>query len=165
LGAFGGESGTMMPDGYLPVGPGQIVLNAIVFADGTFEGDADPAANYLATRAGNRTQLARLVDALDNAVRAREVDLRALRRQVAALPDDVLNIGERETALGRYPALGQVPATVLTGSFTFGMHWVKQSLVQDITTFEKSHGQASVDDVRAWLESTRNKYADWLARL
>jgi hypothetical protein len=165
LGAFGSESGTVMPEGSLPVGPGQIVINAIVFADGAFEGDADPAANYLATRAGNRTQLARLVDVLDNAVRASEVDLRALRRQVAALPDDILNMGEREAALGRYPALEQVPGAVLTGSFTLGMHWVKKSLVQDITTFEKSHGQASVDDVRAWITASRSKYADWFARL
>ena len=165
LRAFGGESGTVMPEGYLPVGPGQIVLNTVVFADGTFEGDADAAADYLATRAGHRTQVARLVDVLDNAVRTAALDLRALRRQVAALPDDVLNMGEREAALGRYPALGQVPASILSAPFTFGMHWVKQSLVDDITAFEKSSRQAGADDVRAWLTASRNKYSDWFARL
>jgi hypothetical protein len=141
------------------------VLNTVVFADGTFEGDLDQAANYLATRAGHRTQLARLVDVLDIAVRAGAVDLRTLRRQVAALLDDVLDLGERQAALGRYPALGQVPASVLSAPFTFGMHWVKQSLVDDISGFEKSNRRAGADYVRAWLESTRNKYADWFARL
>jgi hypothetical protein len=165
LRAFAGESGTMMPEGYLPVGPGQIVLNTVVFADGTFEGDVDPATNYLATRAGHRAQLARLVDVLGNAVRTGDVDLRALRREVAALPDDVPDIREREAALARYPVLGQAPAALLTGPFTFGMHWVKQSLVDDIKAFEKSHGRASVDDARAWLATAKGKYADWLARL
>jgi hypothetical protein len=162
--ARSGDGGEMAREGYEPQPPTGIVINSVMFADGTYEGELGPALDQFAIVAGNSAQLPRVLGLLDAALEADGSGVRNLRTQISALPDDI-EATAMEGALARYPLLAQAPGPKTVAMFKHGVHRVKQLLVEDIKTFEKNHAQASREEARAWLEVTRQKYADWLAKL
>src|SRR5207248_710920 len=127
-------------DGYVPAVPDTFVVAAVVFADGTYEGNGRVARTVTAIRAGDKIQLTRIVSLLREAQAAPD----------AGAPEWLARLKERADALGcvadasalaevsnQYPEFtddgrgsARVPAEV-------AMSVVKKDLVDALAEFEK----------------------------
>ena len=146
-----------------------IVIRTLVFDDGTFEGDAEPAAQWRAGRIGYKTQLTRVVALLQESMDAADVKsgnpIEMLMGRVSALSTDVQPSLLIELSKG-FPIVDQKARKSLDSSIQYSMHSVRKELLDAIQEFQKSHNQpADEKEFRSWLAATAEKYKQWLSRL
>lgn len=165
------EDVVMKQQGYRPKFPaGQsFVIRSVVFDDGTFEGESEPAANFAALQAGSKLQLARVVTLLQRALDSSDLGasetIAMLTRDVAALSVDPPSSARDELST-RFPGLDQTERLNLGNSIRFSLQNVRKLVLDDIEMFEKTLRQsASQTDYRSWLAATTEKYRRWLSRL
>jgi hypothetical protein len=177
--ASGGQRETAA-SGTVPLAPTAFTINAVIYDDGSYEGDDQAAADYLTIQAGYWLQLKRVAALLDAASSAPGSDLRTLWAQVTGLAetatqDEVLTIPPKYV----FPA-GIVQFNAV-GDFKLGARRVKQLVLEDIRTFEKAHPPQGVsaaaagshsagtpatpDEVRAWLAKATERYSGWVSRM
>jgi hypothetical protein len=174
--------------GFVPTSPTnqEIQIKAVVFDDGTYEGDALTAAAVRGYRAGEKMVLPRLITSLEKALEALNgpgsstgvtnqrnqtetalnvVDaLRDLESQVTQISSDAdPSIVERLTA--DFSQFDQ-PLRAIKQSFEFSATTIKTNLLKEIRKLQ-SQDSSSLDatSYRAWLSQTKDRYAKWLARL
>jgi hypothetical protein len=146
-----------------------IVIRTLVFVDGTFEGDAEPAAQWRAGTIGYKTQLTRVVALLQEAMDATELKganlVEMIARQVSALSTDVQPSVIDEVSK-EFPSLDQKAKTSVGSGIQYSMHSVRKELLDEIEEFQKSHNRPTGEkEVRSWLGATAEKYKQWLSRL
>lgn len=151
------------PGGFTPWVPAeqQIVITALVFEDGSYEGDSEPAAEYRGFVAGNKTELKRLVPLLASAMLDPESTkaLQELRSQLASLSYD---IDEAEVA-GLKAAFPSLKKRLLRTTVEVAMHSMRKDLSDELQRLQES--QVSGEDFRSWLVAARDRYTNWLSRL
>src|SRR6185295_18068061 len=143
--------------GYAPASPTaqSIVIASLVFEDGTYEGDVQPAASYRGWTAGRKTELERIVPVLENAL-ALNASAESLRTDLSALsfdsnPADVAELAQ---------AFPGVKRERLQTSVEVSIHGVRRELLKDLESFQqRGHGK---EDFRSWLKRTRDRYSAWL---
>ena len=103
------SGGRRTPQGYVPDPlPQSLVIGTVVFADGTYEGEADTAIQIIARLKARQIQIVRVLSLLQNLLDAPEQDamavLEKLKTQVATLRIDV-DPAVVDELLARFPEL------------------------------------------------------------
>jgi len=124
----------------------RLAITALLWDDGTIEGDGALAADERLFDIGKSVQLRRVLKLLHTfADRQDDGAVRAFRDQVAALP-----------------LTADVP--VVDGAVT-GMQQVKDALLKDLDQFERAPAARPRVSFGTWIADTTAAYEDWLARI
>jgi hypothetical protein len=149
----------------------QIVISAVVFDDGTYEGEAENAATIRAFRAGEKTEIPRLLATLDTAVNSQLTDVTAsllrLRMEVSSVSSDADSDLVQGLA-AQFPQFGKPATDRFKHALEISATMTKANLLKEIRTLEVEAYQTrtlSPNSLRDWLTGKREKYAQWLARL
>jgi hypothetical protein len=141
----------------------QIVIAAVLFEDGSFEGEPDVAAGMAASWTGQAVQLSRIIPLLQtsSAVAADQDEasvLAKLKTGVGALSDEV-DPAVVARLLTHFPKWSVEMERVVTVRFKAGLAFAKHNLLSDIQRLEYQRAHATeTKDLRAWLEQTVTKY-------
>lgn len=154
------------PGGFTPVSPDNQVIRilAIIYDDQSFDGDAETVAQYRAVKLAERIQLTRVVaafeEALTSSAKSEEL-IRALVNRIERLstdvsPDDVQRI------IQEFPNM-TAKRDELRNTMAFELGYFRKDVVDDINRFKS--GAVMESSLRPWLESSKERYLRWLARL
>lgn len=151
------------PAGFAPSSPPnqEIVIAAVIFDDGTYEGNADDAASFRGFTVGRKVEFKRLIPILESALAATEKDVAVspakLRVEIETLSYDVdsAELGELTQS---FPTLSPQR---MKGSVDVAVHGVRRDLLEELQVVQKNPNA----DFRRWLATTRDRYVNWLARL
>jgi hypothetical protein len=157
----------LSPEGHLFEQPDEIVVAAVLFADGGYEGDVTAAASYAAMNFGRRVQAGRVLDTArdwkqpegsSTADAARE--LRGKVRALTRMADDAL----LDEFMSRYAELPAGSRERMKGLVEYGLNEVRTDVLTGLKTFTSSGASQSDPLLFAkWLASTRAKYEGMLA--
>jgi hypothetical protein len=158
-----------------PKQPRQIVFTAILFADGSFEGEPDAAAAMAANSLGESLQVSRLLQVLETAA-ASKGDQGTTLAKLAADVDALAENADPALAsklLMRFPGVSdEVAQRIVLTELNAGLKSTKINFRYDLRRFEyqQTHGEAkeqtktkSTDhktksqDLRTWLTETIDK--------
>ncbi len=147
------------PRDYTPASSSpQIVIETLIYEDGTYEGDSQPAALYLGFTAGRKTELKRIVPVLESAL-ATSASLEELRLQLTRLSYNVDDADVSALVQG-FPKLDRMR---LKSPIDTAIHGVRKELLDDLDRFQKD--QYRTGTPLEWLTRTRDVYSGWLSRL
>jgi len=155
-------------DGYVPTSPSdqQIQIKSAVFDDGTYEGDAESAANIKGYRAGEKMMLAKLIPLLESALKSANGDLiealRNLESQVSSVGSDA-DPQIVQTLASEFPQARDARRREIKMTTEVTATTIKGTLLKEIHTLQNE--SLNSDLYRAWLTKTRERYEKWLARL
>lgn len=132
----------------------EIVIAAVVFDDGSFEGEPDVAAEMAADMVGNRIQLTRVILLLRK-VAARPVvgsdQLRMLQKDIAALSED-FDSGVAEELNERFAMASEDMRTRrIKEEIRNGMRSLKSHVLREIEKFDLRSQTAGEVDFKSWL--------------
>lgn len=152
--------------GHEPVPP-KLAVTSIVFEDLTFEGDLEPALNYIAHRRGARIQAIRIVGLLQAAIENPEQDsakaLETLRQQVSALieaPDiQVLN-----DLVQRFGPFTQDRRNWLLLELMLGLMETKRGMLDRTQVYEKNEAPKGTS-LQSWLRTMKSHYEEEIKKL
>jgi hypothetical protein len=140
----------------------QIVIKAVMFQDGSYEGATEPAAMFQSFIVGRKLMLTKINPALASAVSAIGEE-NAPEKFVSAVKSLSVELQEDEVALllRQFPAMNPLQ---LKDSVQASMHHTRTDLLEQAERFV---GRADLEagDYRQWLVDTKVRYADWLKRL
>jgi hypothetical protein len=139
------------------------MITAVIFEDGTFEGDIGKAATFLGFTLGRKSMLKQIVPLLQ---KASDTDFTngELSRQISNL-----NATVDETALNeflkRFPAFTDAAKPGLRGAAETAMRGVKKTILDQLQMFQAN--QKKIETTADWelIKATEEKYQNWLARL
>ena len=155
-------------DGYVPTSPSdqQIQIKSAVFDDGTYEGDAESAANIKGYRAGEKMMLAKLIPLLESALKSANGDLiealRNLESQVSSVGSDA-DPQIVQTLASEFPQARDARRREIKMTTEVTATTIKGTLLKEIHTLQNE--SLNSDLYRAWLTKTSERYEKWLARL
>lgn len=137
-----------------------LVIEAVVFDDGSYEGDEMMAARFRAFALGRRTQLQRLIAHFQEALDSPEPDaktvLNNLRQQTSALNTEVAVpvFGKLVNGLQ-----GGVDVSQLKTNIQVVMFELKKDTLRQIDEFAQKQGEAlDREALRNWLSTMRDKF-------
>ena len=151
-----------------PLDSQNVVLEALIFDDGTWEGIPTRAATFRAFVAGRKFQIS---DVLKNFERiASNTDL-----TVSAAIENLrtylspMNAGVNDAAfaqvLSEFPNFTKAQQENLRSGVEVVTHDIRKTLLENLKTFETQHPEGRLEDFQAWLLSEKLKYEAWLHRL
>jgi len=143
--------GVSPPD--LTVAP-QIVIDVIVFDDGSFEGSAEVAAGLEATRMAGAAQGRRVVSQVQTILDRGEGDsasmIAAIRSQVAALPEEA-DSSVFTAIMSRYPGLPPAAETSVRDWIQRGLNHAKQRMLHSLKDYERNPAGSGIS-FQTWWE-------------
>jgi hypothetical protein len=131
-----------------------IIISAVVFDDGSWDGEPETAAAMLASLHGFRLQLSRIVPGLEALIRSRSNDPVELRALAASLPEEPSQF-EIDAAAVRFSALRPDD---LARELRQSLRMLRESLLQ-------SYERNQPVEMRGWLESMIEQYREELRAL
>jgi hypothetical protein len=145
--------------GYSPAAPRgqQIVLATLVFEDGSYEGDPEPAATYRGHTIGNRAELKRIVGLLEDAL-ASSSSIEKVRTQLSNLSYD-FDQSDMAVLASAFP---EIDRNKLQTHIDVAMHLLRKEVFDNLDRFQPGPGSA---DFRVYLQTMKDRYAGWLLRL
>ena len=146
--------------GYSPESPRaqQIVIATLVFEDGSYEGEAEPAATYRGHAIGNKTELKRIVAMLEEALGG-STSIENLRTKLSNLSYDF----DESDMAALAKAFPEIDRTKLQSPVDMAIHWLRKDVFDQLDRFQP--GPGSSGDFRVDLQTMKDRYADWLQRL
>jgi hypothetical protein len=139
----------------------QIVIAAVLFEDGSFEGEPDEAAEMAASWTGDALQLSRIIPLLQTAATSTDQDqagmLTKLKTEVEALSDDV-DPEAVAKVLTHFPKLSEETQRIVTIRLKAGLGSARRNLLSEIQRVEYQRAHAADTDVRTWLGQIIRKY-------
>jgi hypothetical protein len=152
------------PSGPVALAPAdRIVITSLLWADGSFAGDASFARYEAAFYFGQRAQLARVIAELERAraagAGATAAGLRAALGNLSAEPTDAAIDAARESLA---PNIGISPAEARSAIKLSSSQVTKRALT-DLATFES--GPPLAGSFQAWIAATIDQYQRWHDRL
>jgi hypothetical protein len=157
--------------GYVPTSPSdqQILIKAVVFDDGTYEGDAETAVAVGGYRAGEKMELPRLIPLLENALNSPDRNLieglRNLESQVSSVASEADPQMVRSLT-SKFPQEGGSVSREVKVTIEFSATTIKSNLLKEIHTLQNEESKTlNADLYRTWLTKTKERYEKWLARL
>jgi hypothetical protein len=164
-----GSGGQTTPEGYRPEGLQRVVIATVVFADGSFEGDAERAAYIRALWWGRKVQLTRVLALIEHTLGEPELEPSAavarFKTQVAAL-DEVDDQGALKTLRAEFPALPVKSNDDLSVAVQFELHQVKIDFLKAVEAFAQGQQHAAGPETfRDWLREVQSADERWRARL
>src|SRR5882724_1283224 len=156
--------------GYVPqpLDSQDVVLGSLVFEDGTWEGIPSYAATFRAFVAGRKFQIASVIKNLDRISSNTDLTttsaIESLRTQLSQRDADLNNAAYAQV-LSEFPNLTTAECVDLRNGVEVVTHDIRKTLLDNLSTFERQHPEARLEDFHAWLLSEKLKYEAWLQRL
>ena len=146
--------------GYSPASPRgqQIVIATLVFEDGSYEGEAEPAATFRGHAIGSKVELKRVVALLEEALEG-STSIENLRTKLSNLS---YHFDESDMA-GLAKAFPEIDRNKLQTSVEASIHWLRRDVFDHLDRFQP--GPDSSGDFSAYLRTMKDRYAKWLLRL
>ncbi len=149
--------------------PDRVIINSVLFSDGTYEGDMMFAAKAEAYKTGRRNQLARVLDILRERGAALGIDAReaarALGAQVALLECTVEWSAVVDLA-GRYPSLPNSELDEIKTSMEAGMARQRSMLMNDLAGAAISLASETEEEkLTQWVKLKSEMYEKQLAEI
>ncbi|MGH9176521.1 MAG: hypothetical protein ACRD1H_19280, partial [Vicinamibacterales bacterium] len=149
-------------EGWAPGSHDVVEIAAVLWDDGTFEGDSTGIASAVLVYLGRRVQLARMIPLLAAAARSTQdprrtiTQLRALLESLTVVPDDQTRAEGRERLSRMRIELGD---ETINGSIQSALRDVKTRVLSDL-------GDAPTDPAgfRPWITGITARYEAWLGR-
>src|SRR5215471_18379054 len=141
----------------------QIVIAAVLFEDGTFEGEPDAAAAMAAQWTGESLQLSRLMQLLKSASANTDGDqttrLTKLKADITAMNTE-FDPALAAKLLTHFPGVSEdIRQRRITIEFKAGLMFAKDNLLHEIQRFEFQQAHASdAKDLSTWLKEMITKY-------
>ena len=140
----------------------QIVIAAILFEDGSFEGEPDTAATMAAGWSAETQQFLRIIPLLQSAATSIDPDqaasLAKLKNDIGALSEEV-DTAQVAKLLTRFPNLSNEQQRIVNVRFKAGLASAKHNLLSEIQRLEYERAHATVvKDLRTWAEQIIAKY-------
>lgn len=140
----------------------QIVIAAVLFDDGSFEGDSDVAAGMALSWTADAWQASRIIPLLQTALASAVQDQAAILTKLKA---DAGALGEEvdpqlvAKVLAHFPKLSEEEQRATTVRFKAGLRFAKNNLLSQIQRFEyeRAH-RTDAQDVRTWLAQIIARY-------
>lgn len=153
--------------GHMPEPPDRVVINSVLFTDGTYEGDSTFAASAEAYKSGRRAQLTRVLDTIREAGEWPGADPRVFARHLGTLVlqlDCTADWAAVVELAGRYPSLPYGGLEELKKSIEAGMSAQRGAVLNELRTYASApDGEGYQAVTRAELKSLRERYEKWLA--
>jgi len=136
-----------------------IVIDAVVFADSSFEGSVEKVAEIEADRLGRWAQWKRIAGILqaiqDGEKQDTAADIATLRSRVNALPEKV-EPPMIETIVNRYPDLSLAARISVENQIHLGLRNSKQNILHDVKEYERQAADRK-PLFRSWCEAEKNQ--------
>jgi hypothetical protein len=134
-----------------------LIIRAVVFEDGSYDGLASVAAEITGRRTGVNMQRKRILVLLEQITKEDAVTLDGLKERAYALNDD--HDGSVIPGLiSSFPSLSNKEKLFLTEYVKQGLLEGKRELLRDINHFEQNPGGGSRLTLTQWLEEMRTTY-------
>lgn len=155
------------PGGFAPDSPisQETVIRALVFEDGSYEGDPGSAAEFKTFTLGRKLALSRLLEVCaamegtEQLGQERVARVAVFRDRLRALSGEIDEAALSEL-MREFPTLTGTE-THLKSAAEVALHHVRKELLDDLAAFEKDHPS----DFQSWLAKVEERYRLWLARL
>jgi hypothetical protein len=144
----------------------EIVITAVVFKDGSFEGDPETAGTFRGFEAGRKAQLAKLLDILNSVPQSGsspEEMLGLLKVRVSEV-SDVAPSSVLDQLRKDFNMLGPEDRQALKVSVEVSMHQLKFKTLREIEALEKQ-GITAETSLQSWLRESIERYESWLSKL
>lgn len=144
----------------------EIVITAVVFKDGSFEGDPETAGTFRGFEAGRKAQLAKLLDILNSVPQSGsspEEMLGLLKVRVSEV-SDVAPSSVLDQLREDFNMLGPEDRQALKVSVEVSMHQLKFKTLREIEALEKQ-GITAETSLQSWLRESIERYESWLSKL
>lgn len=144
-----------------------LVISTIVFDDGSFEGDPQPAAKYAVAKLARKVQTQRIAAMLEE-VAGTQSDKAGLNRLADAVIKviPVIDDASFKEVVGRFPMLTNAEIEKLKIAAEVAMRSIALDLKKELAAFYNSpSAQMGNEITRKWLESKAAEYRDWNQRL
>lgn len=158
-----GSSERMTAEGWVPDVQLQrtLIIRTVVFDDGTYDGEAEPAAEMEARHRGQDIQRERIIPLLQSAMDTEDKDavttVNDLKEQAYAL-GITADTSLVEELIARYPSLNE-KSRMLTQNVEAGLRNGKLEFLRFIKEFEDARKQGPAHaDFQAWLKKTKANY-------
>ena len=142
----------------LTVAP-QIVIDVVVFDDGSFEGSVEVAARLEAMRMAGAAQGRRVVSLVQAILDRGEEDSAAMiatvRSQVAALPEEA-DPSVFAAIMSRYPGLPSAAETSVRDWIQRGLNHAKQSMLHSLKDYERNPTGSGIS-FQTWWEMQKQQ--------
>jgi len=158
-----------IPGGYKPVTLANqtIEISTAVFEDGSFEGEIEPATTFRSFVIGRKIELGRIINLFEKALQDPSDPSTALDRlnndlaalEIVAAPSLVQQV------LNEFPGRTKTSEGELKNAIEIAMKGIRKETQDEIWRFRRGTPNLESKSLRAWLLSSRQRYADWLARL
>jgi len=141
------------------------VVEAVVFEDGTFEGDAKKAATYRGFMAGRKHRLSNLIQILKATIE-KEPKIIEIDQLITRVAADADHIGEPVFAefLNDFPNFTEKERRDVRRSAEIASSGVKREMLEALRQLQAAPGQSPAGLQNGLRELVRN-YQDWLERL
>ena len=142
-----------------------LIISTVIFEDGSYEGDAKPAARFRAFTLGRKILLKQTVSLWQKSAES-EIEnnsLDKLSAQLSAVKEDVDENVFMELAK-EFPTLNEKEKADLRISVQVALKGTKREMIGELQEFSKSPNR-NTESVQNWLTESREKYQNWLTRL
>lgn len=139
-----------------------IVISSVIFADGTFEGDAFRASQFRAYVAGRKLRVKQLIALIQaNENNFSEYSFAKFVEQASKLET---KIDEREfgALLKQFPSLAESEKAFLRNGVETASDIVKEEFLKETKRYQP---RLESTEARAFLKGLKEQYQKWLARL
>lgn len=146
--------------GYSPASPRgqQVVIATLVFEDGSYEGETEPAAIHRGYAIGNKTELKRVVALLEEALEG-STSIENLRTKLSNLSYDF----DESDMAALAKAFPEIDRNKLQTSVEVSIHWLRRGVLDHLDRFQP--GPGSSGDFSVYLRTMKDRYSEWLLRL
>jgi hypothetical protein len=139
-------------------------ITAVIFEDGTYEGNPYDAGFYRAAALGRKLQVQNVISLLAKA-QENEVNIAVIDKlieQVSALPREVDEIAFQKL-LTEFPTLSEKEKTGLRSLVAGTSNGIRIDLRNELQAFRENSPTA--DAIRAFLSTKKQQYQTWLSNL
>lgn len=139
----------------------QIVIEALIFSDGSYEGDAKTVGNFLAFDVGRRTELKRMVKLFGDALAVSDARSAPdkLHSQLSSLSYEA-DESELASLVDAFPMMEK---RELQFSLDAGSHEIRKAMLDKLKRLEA--GNVTIAEFGEWVLRTRQLYSKWMANL
>lgn len=142
-----------------------LVISFVVFEDGSYEGDAPMAAQFLAFVVGRKILLKQAVPLWQKAFESKTPNesLVKLSEQLSALKMDVDENSLMEL-IGEFPSLSDKDKGILRIAIQSSIKGTKFDMLRALENFNANLNKTD-ESAQMWLKESKERYENWLTRL
>jgi len=161
------QGGRTTSNGYVPDVPAQrtLIIRAVVFDDGTYDGLSDVAAEIAAERKGinmQRKAILTILQEISLGDAQRSITVDELKDRAYAL-NDIFDESVVEELIAAFPSLSKQVKQFLPNTVRQGLRQAKQTFLREIREFEQNTNGGPKETLPEWMKRLASQYEKGMA--